>query len=72
MVSCRNGCGTNLNFEDSIRSESGKKIPLEDDGNPHNCPNQRRYDPGTENGIEKKLKKWRKICRKNCSIFSLL
>ncbi|MPZ06034.1 MAG: hypothetical protein GEU26_06385 [Nitrososphaeraceae archaeon] len=54
---CRNGCETNLHFETSIRSESGKLIPLEDDGSPHNCPNRRRYDPGNENGIEKKIEK---------------
>jgi len=57
MVFCRNGCGTNLNFDGSCKSDSGKMIPLEDDGNPHNCPNRHRYGPGTENGIEKKIEK---------------
>ena len=35
MVFCRNGCGTNLNFDESCKSDSGKMIPLEDDGSPH-------------------------------------
>jgi hypothetical protein len=60
MVLCRNYCGTNLHFEDSIRSESGKLIPLDDSGIPHDCPNRRKYDPGTENGTEKEMKKMSK------------
>jgi len=54
MVFCRGGCGTKL-LDDSIRSQSGKLMPLEDDGSAHDCPN--RYDPGTENGVGKDIKK---------------
>ena len=60
MVFCRNGCGTNLNFDESCKSDSGKMIPLEDDGSPHNCPNRHKYGPRTENGIEKKIEKMEK------------
>jgi hypothetical protein len=63
MVLCRKNCGTNLHFEDSIRSESGKLIPLDDSGSPHDCPNRHRYDAGTENGTEKEIKKIKNTCR---------
>lgn len=37
---CRNGCGTEIYFDNNRKSESGKAIPLEKEtGNPHNCPN---------------------------------
>jgi uncharacterized protein YutD len=35
---CRYGCGTSIHFEDGVVSSSGKKIPLETDNTPHNCP----------------------------------
>lgn len=43
---CSNGCGTEIHFEDSVRSKkSGKCIPLEGDNNPHNCPMSKYYKP---------------------------
>lgn len=36
---CRFNCGTVIHFDKKIVSESGKLIPLETDGNKHNCPN---------------------------------
>jgi hypothetical protein len=35
---CRYGCGTQIHFSENVVSGSGKKIPLEGDGVPHNCP----------------------------------
>lgn len=64
MVFCRNDCGTNLHFNDSMRSDSGKLIPLEDNGSPHDCPNRRGYDQATENGTEKEMKKMNKYLSK--------
>lgn len=37
---CRKGCGIRLKFDPSIKSNSGKMIPLElETGLRHNCPN---------------------------------
>lgn len=36
---CRNGCGKDIYFDDTKKSQSGKPIPLEaGTGQPHNCP----------------------------------
>jgi hypothetical protein len=35
---CNYGCGTDIHFDDDVKSESGKSIPLESSGEPHNCP----------------------------------
>jgi hypothetical protein len=40
---CRNGCGTLIHFDDKIRSPRGKAIPLEDNNEPHQCPNAAPY-----------------------------
>ena len=40
---CRNGCGTAIHFDAAIKSPSGKSIPLEDDGQYHQCPNAPKY-----------------------------
>jgi hypothetical protein len=32
-------CGEPIHLDDEVLSESGKRIPLEGDGRPHNCPN---------------------------------
>jgi hypothetical protein len=40
---CNKGCGISIHFDESQRSKSGKAIPLEDDGQPHNCPNALPY-----------------------------
>lgn len=36
---CRYECGTEVQFDPAKVSKSGKMIPLEGDGSPHNCPN---------------------------------
>jgi hypothetical protein len=38
-MACNKGCGILIHFDDSHVSQSGKKIPLEDDNEPHQCPN---------------------------------
>jgi hypothetical protein len=35
---CRYGCGALIHFEDHVVSSNGRKIPLEGDNTPHNCP----------------------------------
>ena len=60
MVLCKYGCGKDLHFEDSVKSESGIPIPLEEDGNPHNCPNRHRYDTVNKNEIKKMIEKMEK------------
>jgi hypothetical protein len=40
---CNKGCGIAIHFDEGQRSKSGKAIPLEDDGQPHNCPNALPY-----------------------------
>ena len=38
-LSCNNGCGTPIKFDNKRIGPKGKKIPLnEDDGKPHRCP----------------------------------
>ena len=40
MTECQYGCGKDLVFDKSRRSDSGKMIPIEKSTNePHNCPN---------------------------------
>ena len=40
MTECQYGCGKELTWDKSRRSDSGKQIPLEKATNePHNCPN---------------------------------
>jgi hypothetical protein len=38
-LKCNRGCGTTIHFDDYHVSKTGKKIPLEEDGEPHQCPN---------------------------------
>jgi hypothetical protein len=35
---CKFGCGTSIKFDDRKVSRIGKKIPLNLDGSPHDCP----------------------------------
>jgi hypothetical protein len=35
---CRYGCGTLIHFENHNVSNNGRKIPLEGDNTPHDCP----------------------------------
>lgn len=35
---CNSNCGTELHFDPNVKSKSGKSVPLEFDGRPHNCP----------------------------------
>lgn len=46
-------CGAGLIWDESIRSVSGKKIPLETDGNPHRCPKRPAYGSAPKQGEEK-------------------
>jgi len=40
MTECQFGCGKDLTWDKSRRSDSGKMIPIEKSTNePHNCPN---------------------------------
>ena len=40
MTECQYGCGKDLTWDKSRRSDSGKMIPIEKATNePHNCPN---------------------------------
>ena len=45
-MACNKGCGVLIHFDDSHVSQSGKKIPLEDDGEPHQCPNSQYNKEG--------------------------
>jgi hypothetical protein len=38
-VYCRYGCGVRITFSNNTISKNGRKIPLEENGLPHNCPN---------------------------------
>jgi hypothetical protein len=38
MSSSLRGHGTLIHFEDNVISSNGRKVPLEDDNTPHNCP----------------------------------
>ena len=40
---CRNNCGTELHFDKNVLSKNGKLIPLEIDGQPHQCPNKEQF-----------------------------
>ena len=51
MAICNNGCGTELKWDKSRTSDSGKMIPIEVSTNePHNCPksayNQKQNQSG--------------------------
>lgn len=39
MPLCSRNCGTMLKFDNAVRSQSGKMIPLEMNGERHQCPN---------------------------------
>jgi hypothetical protein len=47
MVQCYRGCGTEIKFDKAVRSQSGKMIPLELDGNRHQCPNSQYNASGS-------------------------
>jgi hypothetical protein len=49
IYDCQHSCGTKIHFENSIKSSSGKQIPLEPDGKPHQCPKK----PNPWNGNKK-------------------
>lgn len=38
-IYCRNDCGLRITFSNNAISKNGKKIPLQENGLPHNCPN---------------------------------
>jgi hypothetical protein len=35
----RNNCGAKITFSDVVTSKNGRKIPLQENGLPHKCPN---------------------------------
>jgi hypothetical protein len=37
-IYCRNNCGAKITFSDNANAKSGKKIPLQENGLPHDCP----------------------------------
>ena len=53
---CRYGCGTLIHFEDNVISSNGRKVPLEGDNTPHNCPfslyNQKKNCSSNLNDLE--------------------
>ena len=36
---CRYECGQPITFQDNVISKNGRKIPLQENGLPHDCPN---------------------------------
>lgn len=36
---CRNNCGVKITFSDDVTSKRGRKIPLQENGLRHDCPN---------------------------------
>ena len=38
-IYCRNDCGAEITFRNNAISKYGKKIPIQENGLPHNCPN---------------------------------
>ena len=39
-MKCKNACGTDIYFDDTVKSPKGRAIPLDvDTGEPHECPN---------------------------------
>ena len=51
MTQCRNGCGKELTWDKTRKSDGGKMIPIEKATNePHNCPKSpynQKQDSGT-------------------------
>jgi hypothetical protein len=37
-IYCRNDCGARITFSNNAISRNGRKIPLQENGFPHNCP----------------------------------
>lgn len=37
-IYCRNDCGARITFSNNAISRNGRKIPLQENGLPHNCP----------------------------------
>jgi hypothetical protein len=50
---CRNGCGTEIFFNDAWKSKNGKAVPVEEDSDgkwkSHDCPNS-PYQKGASTG----------------------
>jgi hypothetical protein len=40
-IYCRNDCGARITFSNNAISRNGRKIPLQENGLPHNCPKSR-------------------------------
>jgi hypothetical protein len=38
-IYCRNNCGVKITFSDDVTSKNGRKIPLQENGLRHDCPN---------------------------------
>ena len=57
-VPCNKKCGTMIHFEEGYRSPKGTPIPLGPDGQPHQCPNDSRYQAET-NPIQQGLQQGR-------------
>ena len=53
-MECRN-CGQEIKFDNNVRSTSGKAIPLNMDGNKHDCPN---------NPYKKKFQNFKQVAEK--------
>jgi hypothetical protein len=37
-IYCKNDCGVRITFSDNAISKNGRKIPLQENGQPHSCP----------------------------------
>jgi hypothetical protein len=42
-IYCRNNCGVKITFSDDVTSKNGRKIPLQENGLRHDCPNSPYY-----------------------------
>jgi hypothetical protein len=50
-IYCRNNCGAKITFDDDVTSKNGRKIPLQENGLPHKCPNS-PYNRGRAASVE--------------------
>jgi len=54
-IFCLHGCNTEIHFDQKEKSASGKLIPLEVDGQHHQCPNKEQFPSnGNNNNVATK------------------
>jgi hypothetical protein len=52
-IYCGNNCGAKITFSDNVTSKSGRKIPLQENGLPHDCPYS-SYNKAKATAVEKR------------------